>query len=229
QMTRTLWRGIRGGQTGSASEYALLFLGVGIVSALTLGWASPWAEMSLARYRMGHTTIGDCRFTCDAAAGPLYKRFAVLWLCGMVFFAGIGGYAAWVAGQSPGEEEVAMYVLIGYGLAIPWALLTTALPLAWYRAGFLRHLVANTRLDGIPFAIHATTGSLIRLAIGNWLIMAFSGGILRPLTALRTFRYACTHLRMGGEPNWDSINQSRAALPGTGEGLAAVFDGGGEF
>lgn len=229
QLTRTMWRGIRGGQTGSALRYGLTFLGVTLVTVVTLGWALPWAEMGLARYRMGNTTFGDCRFDCDARARPLYKRFAVLWLAGIVFFAGIIAALTGAISQLEDPQQIFMAVLAGYALAIPWGLLTIGLPLAWYRAGFLRELAAHTRFDGIAFALEATTGSLVKLALGNFFVSLLSLGILRPWAALRTFRFGCTHLRMAGEPDWERVHQGAAIRLRTGEGLAAVFDGAGEF
>lgn len=233
QLSRTVWRGIRGGQTGSAWRYGLTFLGVALITIVTLGWALPWAEMGLARYRMRNTTFGDCVFDCDAKARPLYRRFAVLWLAGVVFLAGIGGaIAVTVAvGQEQLEisGETAVVVMAGYALAIPWALLTIGLPLAWYRAAFLRELAAHTRFDGIAFSLDATTGGVVGLALGNFLVSVLSLGILRPWAALRTFRYGCAHLRMAGEPDWERVHQSANARLRTGEGLAAVFDGAGEF
>lgn len=231
QLSRTLWRGIRGGQGGQAWRYGLLFLGVTAACGATLGWMIPWAEMKLARYRMDNTTFGDCGFTCDAVSRPLYKRFAVLWLSGLVFVAGIGIVAAIAAKtfDAPSEDTIILLGLAAYAALIVWGLLTIGVPLAWYRAGFLRQLAAHTRFDGIPFALEATTGGLIKLALGNWLISILSLGILRPWTALRTFRYGCVHLRMVGEPDWERISQNTIATSRTGEGLAAVFDGAGEF
>jgi uncharacterized membrane protein YjgN (DUF898 family) len=231
QLSRTVWRGIRGGQGGNAIHYGLLYLGVTLVVMLSLGWALPWAEMQLACYRMGNTTFGDARFTCNARAKPLYKRYAVLWVAGLVFFAGIGlGIAGIVEAYDPeNEEDLALMILGLYGAAIPWSLLTLGVPMAWYRAAFFRELAAHTRFDGIGFALEATTGGLIRLALGNWFISVLSLGILRPWAAVRTFRYACNHLRMEAEPNWERVHQNQAELARTGEGLAAVFEGAGEF
>lgn len=230
QMSRTRWRGIRGGQAGAAWRYGLMVLGTFLAVPLTLGWALPWAEMMLARYRLDNTTFGDRRFTCDATARPLYQRFAVLWFSGVVFASGIGGviYTFSAAFDAPPEDAVGI-ILAAYGALLAWGVVTLGLPLAWYRAGFLRQLAAHTRFDGIPFALHATTGGLVRLALGNMLIGLLSLGILRPWAALRTFRYACRHLRISGEPDWQRVRQDSTALSRTGEGLAAVFDGAGEF
>ena len=233
QLTRTVWRGIRGGQSGEAWRYGVMMIAVGLASALTLGWAWPWAEMTLARYRMGNTTFGDARFECDARARPLYKRFAVLWLAGLVFMAGlavaIGGTITYFEGMDDGSAEFLAVVVAFYVGGALWALLTIGLPLAWYRAGFLRQLAAHTRFAGISFALEATTGSLMRLALGNWLISILSLGVLRPWTAQRVFRYACAHLRTSGEPDWQVVCQAPESRTRMGEGMAAVFDGAGEF
>lgn len=229
QLSRTLWRGIRAGQGGKAMTYGLIFLGVSMASAFSLGWAIPWAEIELACYRMDNTTFGDSRFRCDARPGPLYKRFAVLWVCGIVFLVGIAGLIAAAAPyiQSAGTPAPAIIGAVLAGMA--WTLLTIALPMAWYRAGFLRHLAAHTSFDGIAFSLNATTDGLMKLALGNWLISMLSLGILRPWAAQRTFRYACAHLQMAAEPDWARVHQSEAVILRTGEGLSAVFDGAGEF
>lgn len=229
QLSRTLWRGIRGGQTGEAWRYGLLFLWVGMLSVLTLGWAWPWADMRLARYRMGNTTFGDGRFECDATARPLYGRFAVLWLCATTFLAGsVGLYVLAIPFVEDGET--AAMAVLGASVLLPLgAVVALGLPWAWYRVAFLRRLAAGTRFDGMRFELQATTGSLIRLALGNWTLSVLSLGILRPWAALRTFRYACARLRTDGEPDWSRVHQRAGTRSRMGEGLATVFDGADAF
>lgn len=229
QMSRTRWRGIRGGQGGEAWRYALMFLGVTAATGATLGWMLPWAEMTLARYRLDNTTFGDCRFSCDAVSRPLYKRFAVVWLSGLVFVGGILGVAFAFATVFDSPDDTLPIMVAAYGALMVWGVVTVGVPWAWYRAAFLRQLAAGTRFDGAAFTLDATTGGLVKLALGNWAISLLSLGILRPWSALRSFRYACAHLRMTGEPDWERVHQTRAATARTGEGLAAVFDGAGEF
>ncbi|MCR6631548.1 MAG: YjgN family protein [Magnetospirillum sp.] len=231
QLSRTVWRGIRGNQSGAAWRYGLLFLGVGLATVATLGWAWPWAELVLARYRLNNTAFGDCRFRCDATARPLYKRFAVLWGCAALFASALpmGAVLLVFANDHTTPAQMALSVGAFYLLLVVWGLLTIALPYAWYRAGFYRQMAAHTRFADTGFALEASTGGLVRLALGNGLISLLSLGVLRPWAALRTFRYVCTHLRVDGEPDWERIRQSAAPAPRSGEGLAAVFDGAGGF
>lgn len=231
QMSRTVWRGIRGGQEGSALSYGLTFLWVMVASFLSAGWAWPWGDMKLARHRLGHTSFGDRGFECDAVAAPLYKRFAVVWVAWLVFGMAAG---AWMAGVMPDPEmaspaQVVAAMLVGYlGMAVI-GLVVVALPYAWYKAAFYRELAANTRFGDLSFSAEVETWPLIRLMVGNWALTLFSLGILRPLAALRTFRYACSAIQVEGRLDAARLAQSRSERPGTGEGLVAVLDGAGDF
>lgn len=63
---RTLWRGIRLGQDGSALTYAGLAAGWWLLTVLSLGLAFPFMRASLERYRIRHTLIGTSRMESSA-------------------------------------------------------------------------------------------------------------------------------------------------------------------
>lgn len=222
QMSRTVWRGIRGGQDGSAAVYGLTFVLVTLASIVTVGWAGPWGEMKLARYRLANTTFGDRRFQCDATAGPVYNRFAVVWLVGFAAFMAIPLLAAIREDAAPAAPLLPLAMVAIVPLAI-------AVPLAAYRAAVYRQLAARTRFGGLSFAADIRTWPLVRLVVGNWLITALSLGILRPVAALRTFRFASAALTARGTLDAARLAQGTAARPRTGEGLIAVLDGTGDF
>ena len=69
--TRTLWRGIRLGQDGSAFKYVGLATGWWIVTLLTLGCAFPWMRASLERYRINHTLVGGSRMHSTATGSSI--------------------------------------------------------------------------------------------------------------------------------------------------------------
>ena len=68
RLSRTLWRGIRGGQDGSAVRFAFLSFVYLILTILSLGIARPWTRVALQRYRMTHTLFGNERFRLPGAA-----------------------------------------------------------------------------------------------------------------------------------------------------------------
>ncbi len=230
QMSRTVWRGIRGGQTGSAWGYAARSLVVWLAVPLSLGWAWPWGEMWLARYRFSNTTFGDRHLECDATASGLYGRFALVWFSGLVFAAVATGLAGSMAALVELEDLEEASAGLGFILILALAaVLILALPWAWYRAGFYRKLAAGIEFGGSRFSADTGAWRIMRLVAGNMVISLFSLGILRPWASLRTFRYGCSIIGVEGEPDFAAVHRSGEGGPKTGEGLVAVFDGAGEF
>ncbi|MEO6608642.1 MAG: DUF898 family protein, partial [Aestuariivirga sp.] len=81
-----------------------------------------------------------------------------------------------------------------------------------------------TRFDGAQFKLEATAGSYAWLIVGNVLLAIFTLGIGAPFIAQRTLRYVFQRLRLDGAVDISRIQQSIAALPTRGEGLADAFD-----
>jgi uncharacterized membrane protein YjgN (DUF898 family) len=78
RLSRTVWRGIRGGMRGSASQYALRYLLFWASNMITLGWTYPWMQLTLYKRLMEETTFGDRPFQFDASLKPLYRVFAIV-------------------------------------------------------------------------------------------------------------------------------------------------------
>jgi uncharacterized membrane protein YjgN (DUF898 family) len=235
QLSRTVWRGIRGGQGGTAWQFALLSMGVSVVVAVTLGWATPWAEMTLASYRMRHTRFGDVQFACDVDAKGLYKRFALVWLSWIpaiaIYSATVGAVIMSLHDYADISEFATQALrlwagIVGGGVV---AALVVALPLAWYKAAMFRRLAEATSYAGTRFSVEIAAWPLIRLVFGNALISLLSLGILRPWAAVRSFRFFCQVVRVHGQPDFAAIRQSTDHGPRAGEGLVSVLDGGGDF
>lgn len=228
-MTRTVWRGLRAGQDGSALTYALLTLGHVVLLALTLGWSGPWMSVKLDRYLMNNTRFGDTGFDCDAPSAGLYKRFALVWFSYIPVFASMAVMVRLIDLPSPDNPGFVQGIALIYAWMIAAVLLFTALPLAAYHAAYWRNLAAHTRFDGIGFNFDMGTWRLIRLFLGNMLITILSLGILRPVASQRTLRAACEHLTMERRPDLERLFASDQGIPRTGEGLLAALDSVGEF
>jgi len=228
QLSRTCWRGIRGGQGGHAWRFGLMGLAVAVAVPVTLGWALPWGEMWLARYKLRHTRFGDHGFDCDATAAPSYRAFTMLWFVGVPGMVG-AGFLAWGLSeifQKAGLESrsyVAMVLVY-----VIWVVMLT-FEYAAYKAALYQAQAAGTRFQGVSFTAKIDKWPLVRLFLGNLLISLFSLGILRPWAAQRTFRFTCKAIRASGTPDFAAIHQNADTGPRTGEGLASAFDGVGEF
>ncbi len=103
RLTRTVFRGVRFDQHGSAWPYAFYALLWWTLAAVTLGLAYPWAQASLQRFKMRHTSYGDLPGSfAGSGCGAVLARAADL-ACGRragVFaFVALGRMVDWRRAQ----------------------------------------------------------------------------------------------------------------------------------
>jgi uncharacterized membrane protein YjgN (DUF898 family) len=190
RLTRTSWRGIRGALVGSDKTYAWTHVWTACLIPLTLGWIIPWRATRLQKLITEDTRFGDRPLTFTAQAGPLYKRFSVMWvvtvLSGLLVFALFGG-TIFAELSSPGrlanpspQDQYRLGLLIGkLYLALLAVYLIYYLLSAWYRAQATQHYAAHTHFEGATFSSTVTGAGFVRLACGNFLI-----GLLGVLIAI---------------------------------------------
>ncbi len=235
RLTRTRWRGIRGGLEGSSWSYGGWYFGTGILLILTLGWISPWRSAKLQSFITNGMRFGDRPFQFDAKSGPLYGRFAVLWfsaigiaaLIGITLtasFAGIAGLGTMPPdGQAIDPRLLFFIIAVVYGAFIVGFLLFGIVS-AWYRAGMMNHFAAHTTFEGARFSGTATGRSLIWLTITNTLMVLFTLGLLSPVAQARAARYFVEHMQIEGGASLAQILQRAEDANNRGEGLAQAFD-----
>jgi uncharacterized membrane protein YjgN (DUF898 family) len=80
RLTRTVFRGVRFDQHGSAWMYALRALAWWAVSIFSLGLAYPWAVASLERFKMRNTSYGDLDGAFAGSGFRLFLRGFPIWL-----------------------------------------------------------------------------------------------------------------------------------------------------
>jgi uncharacterized membrane protein YjgN (DUF898 family) len=80
RLTRTVFRGLRFHQAGSAWAYAFRAVLWWSVSVLTLGLAYPFQLASLERYKLRHTFYGDLAGRFEGAGWRLFLRGLPIWL-----------------------------------------------------------------------------------------------------------------------------------------------------
>src|SRR6476619_3259620 len=80
RLTRTVYRGIRFHQTGSAWRYAVCAIFWWAMIGLTLGLAYPWAQASLERFKLRNTYYGDLQGHFVGSGWRLFFRGVLFWL-----------------------------------------------------------------------------------------------------------------------------------------------------
>src|SRR5215831_13296152 len=80
RLTRTVFRGLRFHQGGSALRYAVRAMLWWVPAGITLGLAWPWAIGNLEHYKMRNTFYGNLGGGFAGCGGGLFWRVIVIWL-----------------------------------------------------------------------------------------------------------------------------------------------------
>ena len=237
QLSRTLWRGIRGALVGSSLSYSLLYFGATLLRSITLGWSTPAMNLNLQERMTGDMRFGSMPFRFKGRAGPLYGPYAVCWvisLFGLIILAGLLGFAFYgmfndvfaTEPTDPRTDRDLMGIVMVVAVLLGLLLFSIAYYVIWafYVAREMSIFASYTTLDQARFQLDATGSSLIWLILGNILLMVFTLGIATPFAQQRLVRYFCDRLSVLGVVSVDEIMQSREAVGRTGEGLADAFD-----
>ncbi len=233
QLTRTLWRGIRGNLDGSAVTYSLTYFGSMIAKGVSLGWATPKMNTILQEQITGNMRFGDAAFKFRGSSKPLYPIYALCWFLTLVgIFVVLGVLGTQVAmfknfeHLADNTDPYKLILQVALLLVVPIIVYVLVYPALWsaYAAKQMRTFANYTRFDGAQFRIQAGLGSIFWLGLGNLLILIFTLGIGWPFTTQRTFRYVIDRLTLEGAVDVARIQQSMLSMPKRGEGLADAFD-----
>ena len=234
RLSRTLWRGIRAGQTGSAVKYAAIVVGFQVLTAMTLGLAYPVMRTVLQRYRTENTWFGNqaCRF--DGRAGDLFGKWFIAWLLlpftlGLSFvwyrvvefryftsqlrFGGLSFTSELNTGRVIG---IAVLYALGLGVFLGIMGLIYVLVLSADGAGF--GAAAGGPSAGLSNAYVITVIAIV-------LISAIGVSLLRTVLLMHPLLKAITRsLTVTGWMDFYLVGQNVGAQPGHGEGLADALD-----
>lgn len=231
--SRTTWRGIRFRLKGSAVNYGWLFLGVGLLEAITLGWFRPAGERMLAERIWDEIRFGDRRIRFRMARSQregIYGPFAIGWVGSIVgYFVAVFLFFAVVMATSalqPSPEGQVSTPGIMFTLSIYAAMLVASpfVLLIWapYHAALLRSIAAGVAVDGATFRLDVHALSLWWLTVSNLFLLLITLGFLMPWAQARTARYLIKRLKSDGAARLNLAQQTERG-PGSGEGLADAF------
>lgn len=171
RLSRTLWRGIRFRQTGSAWRYAVCAMFWWTLIVLTLGLAYPWAVASLERLKMDHTHYGDLKGHFAGSAFALFFRGVLMWALVMVptvlAVAAALGAVEWrqlaaavrrgsdlaAELESAGVSNALVYAM----LALGWAVAAAAVLYPVFQAMVLRWWISGLRFGRITLTSRLRT------------------------------------------------------------------------
>ena len=161
RLSRINWRGIRGGQKGSALLYAAQALGWTVIVLVTAGLAYPLMRVNLVRYKINNACFGDETFRFDGGVMRLFMAWLVPWLGILAVIAPLALLAVTVGdlnmtGETkklpPAVQAVSKSLAPYMGLGV----IVFILAMFWYRAAEVRFFADHTQFEELNF------GSVLR-------------------------------------------------------------------
>ncbi|MBE7733956.1 DUF898 family protein [Devosia faecipullorum] len=189
RLSRTLWRGIRFDQGGSAWRYGLRRFFWSLLNVATLGLAYPFMAASLWRYRYANSFYGDRQFRFAGSWRQLALPYYLTWVAVAV----MALVALVMADEAKLFEEPLAADASAYGnlllLALVGLVLTT-----FYRAAEMTRMFSAVQLGDARLTLRLSALRLLAqyllfaLALGAaYLVLALGGFIVLGLVAAEAF------------------------------------------
>lgn len=194
RLSRTYWRGIRGGSDDQGWSYGWSYIWKNVVAAIPLYLLYPWASMSLWNERWNKMSFGPYRFESNADWKALMKRYLLFYLVPFLIFAGafiLGVTAAMSGNDGSGDNPFGGAAGAGAAIMIVIAILGLyiLMPIAalLYYSKFMRVAISALRLGELEFAFTARSPDWILFWLANLAIYAIAYGFaLMPFALLVT-------------------------------------------
>lgn len=203
RLTRTLWRGIRFGQSGNAWAYAIRRFLWTILTIVTLGLTYPLMVVSLYRYRYENTWFGDRKFSFSGRAGQIIGPFFSLYALTVVLALGM----FWALGESGGEPSPTFLAAATCLIALP------PLGIPWLRARMTSRMLSSVCVGNASLTVTVRA----RRFYGQYLAVA-----LLAVLVTAVFFLSFTIAVLAWDGGLSGIVQG-AALMGHGLGTLVLF------
>lgn len=226
RLSRTYWRGIRGGSHDQGGGYGLSYGWKNAVGVLPLGALLPWAMVSLWNQRWNAMSFGPWRFVATGQVRGL--KLAYLW-CYVAPLVGFGLVVLLIAsgmtltffGFEPRTplEWVLIRLPALFGFIFVFSLITLA-----YYASFFSQMVRSTSLGDMNFSFNAGAVEWMELYLIDVLLVVFTLGLGSIFLSYRHWTFYLRNLQTDGRIMIDAVTQSVTPAPRQGEGLLDALD-----
>lgn len=239
RLSRSLWRGIRGGLDGSAWKFAFRCLGYAALSTLTASLTKPWQYAGLWRYEAKYTRLGSRYLAFEGRGRDLFRTWFIAVVLGILAYIGmmivfmvlagiVIAIVAVIARQSAFDWKAHLAPLIAGGVAT-YVFVIVSLYLVWiaitarFERDWLVYSTHGTSLGELRFALDADTRAVRRLRIGNFLLTILTLNLAWPFVSHRTLRFYAKTVRLDVH-GIERLTQSELPSRPPASGLAELFD-----
>ena len=216
RLSRTWWRGIRGGSDDGGLTYGRKALGYYSATFFLAGIFYPWAQAKLWNERWRKMSFGPYRFEADMTPedtkGPFFVFWGILVVGGMVM--GVIGAMNALSGR---PEEPNLVLELAFYAAAGFAYLN-------FLTAYYRTAAEWTRIGDIDFQFTAGFNDWLNFYLRTIGLTIVTLGLAMFVFEFRKWRFVASHLEAYGTVNVDELTQSRTAAPKEAEGFLDALD-----
>jgi uncharacterized membrane protein YjgN (DUF898 family) len=221
------YRNIRFDFEGSYREAIAVFIGLPLLTVVTLGLAYPYFVFRKNEFVVRNSGYGAAHFGFKAMAKGFYfiyfKALAALLLGGLLISILFG---AMMMGMGVGSDSASLTTnpLVVATIALPLSLLYLWVGI-YVRTAVANLIWSHVSLDWMGLRSTLKTNRMVWLYVSNMLAIIGSLGLLIPWAHIRMARYRVHSLVLVGSEELDRyVAAERKTAGTTGEGLSDVFD-----
>ncbi|MDC8446121.1 MAG: DUF898 domain-containing protein [Nitrosomonas sp.] len=239
RISRTQWRSIRFELDGSVMKFAGLFLWRWLINIVSLGLFIPYSDIKIYQYVTDNAYYGDIAFRFEGRGKDLMAVHLATYsiIIGLFIFALYGlqlmaaSFAAAQMALTQQKLSVDEALVIFFSNASFFsALACTIVPFILlpmvrliYKTALIHEITNHLYAGEVGFRSTVTTFALIKLKLGNLLILILTFGLGLPVIMQRNLRFFAQHTQVRGDLETSSIKQTANHKPADAEGLHAVM------
>lgn len=178
RLSRTYWRGIRGGSDDQGFTYGWSYIWKNVAAAIPLYLLYPWASMSLWNERWSKMSFGPYRFESNADWKALMKRYLLFYLVPFLLFVGafmLGiSAAASGGGGDPFSSAGGAFAVVMIVIAILGLYIIMPIAALLYYSKFMRVAISALRLGDLEFSFTARSPDWILFWLANLVILSMA-------------------------------------------------------
>jgi uncharacterized membrane protein YjgN (DUF898 family) len=216
------WRGLRFDFTATTRQAVTVYLGYGLVVALTAGLAYPWFLARQKAFVLSHHALGKSGFGCELPARAFYGIYIRAGLLLLLLAAPLVFLMTFAVAKLPVPEH-----LVWLRFVLPVVPVYAAYIAVYaYSQARTQNLVWNSAYGpGMRFSSSLSALRLARIYFGNIFAAACSVGLLIPWAVVRTMRYRLGQFAVvvDGDPVHEA-SPALARVGATGQELGDFFN-----
>lgn len=216
RLSRTLWRGIRGGSNDGGWKYGFKAVGYYLATVFLAGLFYPWGQAKLWNERWNKMSFGPQPFEANVTSEDTKGAFFVFWGVAIVANIVLGivtnpNVVVWGPGYPRFVVPILAYAAIG----------TAYLN---YTAAYYRAAAEWTRVGDIEFRLNAEFNDWLKFYAATIGLAIVTLGLAMFVFNFRKWQFITSHLEPFGTVDVDRLTQSQTSVPREAEGFLDALD-----